>query len=54
MEINYKITTDKTDWSEVSELFRLVGWGERTAEELKCAFTKSSYVQFAYEIMKNL
>ena len=49
MDINYKVTIEKIDWSEVSKLFQLVGWGNREADELKCAFSKSSYVQFAYD-----
>jgi len=49
MKIIYKITTDKIDWSEVTKIFQLVGWGERPPNELKYAFSSSSYVRFAYD-----
>ncbi len=49
MEINYKFTTEKIDWLEVSKVFQIVGWGNRNPDELKSAFSNSSFVQFAHD-----
>jgi aralkylamine N-acetyltransferase len=36
-------------WDEVAALFVLVGWSERSADELRAAFGHSSFKVFAYE-----
>jgi GNAT superfamily N-acetyltransferase len=36
-------------WDDVAGLFVLVGWSERSADELRHAFGRSSFKVFAYE-----
>lgn len=36
-------------WDEVAALFVLVGWSERSADELRAAFGRSRFKVFAYE-----
>lgn len=36
-------------WDEVAALFVLVGWSERSAEQLKAASGRSTFKVFAYE-----
>lgn len=42
-------TTENVDWLAVAELFRDVGWGERSPKEIQQAFAKSSFVIFIYD-----
>ncbi|AOT09103.1 GNAT family N-acetyltransferase [Pseudoalteromonas luteoviolacea] len=48
MKVRYDNTTNSVDWQQVSELFKSVGWAERTPEQLKKAFNASSFKYFAY------
>lgn len=48
MSVYYVKNIDKVDWREVAQLFSDVGWGERTQEDIQCAFQKSSFVRLAY------
>ena len=40
---------DRVPWNPVSELFRVVGRGLRDPDELRSAFSKSTFKTFAYE-----
>ncbi len=48
MNIRYKNTFGEVDWSQVSKIFEVIGWGVRSPEKVKAAFEKSSFVRFAY------
>ncbi len=48
MDLVYDSDTSNIDWIGVSDLFALVGWGDRSPEDIKTAFNKSSFVRFAY------
>lgn len=48
MGIVYNSDLTQLDWLRISELFFLVGWGQRPPEDIEAAFSKSSFVRFAY------
>jgi aralkylamine N-acetyltransferase len=48
MEIEFNSEIEAVDWLRISELFSLVGWGNRKPDEIKAVFEKSSFVRFAY------
>jgi len=48
MNIRYINETNEVDWQQASKIISVIGWGERSAEDLKSAFQKSSFVRFAY------
>lgn len=48
MGIVYNSDLTQLDWLRISELFFLVGWGQRPPEDIEAAFRKSSFVRFAY------
>lgn len=48
MSIEYSNTLSGVSWERASEIFSLVGWGNRKAEDIQSAFESSSYVRFAY------
>ncbi|MCW3107699.1 MAG: family acetyltransferase [Segetibacter sp.] len=48
MNIHYINKLDEIDWNQVSEIFDVIGWGNRAPEKIKSAFKKSSFVRFAY------
>ena len=48
MDIQYTNSIENINWENVSNIFKVVGWGERLSENVKLAFEKSSFVRFAY------
>ena len=48
MNIKYLDNCDNVNWDEVSNIFNLLQWGNRSPNLLKSAFHKSSFVRFAY------
>jgi aralkylamine N-acetyltransferase len=48
MNIYYTNSTENINWENVINIFNAVGWQERPAENVKLAFTRSSFVRFAY------
>jgi GNAT superfamily N-acetyltransferase len=36
-------------WTQVTALFRAVGWGERDPEDVRAAFSRSTFKAFAFE-----
>jgi len=48
MNIRYTSSVENTNWKEVSNIFKAVGWGERSSEQVKLTFEKSSFTRFAY------
>lgn len=48
MNIRYVNETKEVDWQQVAKIISTIGWGERSPEDLKCAFQKSTAVRFAY------
>lgn len=48
MNIKYVCHLEGVDWQQISKIISLVGWGERTPEQLEHAFKRSSFVRFAY------
>lgn len=49
MSIQYINKIDEVNWLQVSKIINHIGWGERSPRALKSAFTKSSFVRFAYD-----
>lgn len=47
MNIRYVRNLDDVDWQQISRIFRVVGWGERSLKQLEHAFSRSSFVRFA-------
>jgi len=48
MNIRYVSELDEVDWQQISQIISIVGWGERSPEQLEHAFKRSSFVRFAY------
>lgn len=48
MKIEFNSNIESVNWQRASEIFSLVGWGVRNAEDIQLAFGKSSFVRFAY------
>jgi hypothetical protein len=48
MKIKLQKSTENIDWKAVAAIFSQVGWGDRLLEEIAQAFTRSSYVRFAF------
>ena len=48
MNIRYINEIDEVDWQQVSKIFSVIGWGERSPKNVKSAFQKSSFTRFAY------
>lgn len=48
MNIRYSNQIDAVDWKQVSGIFSIVGWGDRSPENVKLSFQKSSFVRLAY------
>lgn len=48
MNIQYTNSVENINWEDVSNIFKVVGWGERIAENVKLSFQRSSFVRFAY------
>jgi aralkylamine N-acetyltransferase len=48
MEIQYQHQVEGINWQEVSDLFKSVGWNQRDPKDICDAFSKSSYVRFAF------
>lgn len=48
MTIRYVNKVDAVDWQEVSRIISIIGWGERSPEDVESAFQKSSFIRFAY------
>jgi aralkylamine N-acetyltransferase len=36
-------------WRDVTELFKAVGWGERSPDEVQAAFARSTFKAFAFD-----
>ena len=49
MNIRYVGAIDKVDWKQISRIISIVGWGDRSPEQLEYAFGRSSFVRFAYD-----
>lgn len=47
MNIQYTNSVENINWEEVSNIFKVVGWGERIAENVKLSFQRSSFARFA-------
>jgi aralkylamine N-acetyltransferase len=41
-------------WQDVTELFKAVGWGERSPDEVQAAFARSTFKVFAFDDVKLL
>lgn len=39
---------DEVNWQQVSKIFSAIGWSQRSPENVKLAFQRSSFVRFAY------
>jgi len=48
MNIQYVSDLDEVDWQKISQIISIVGWGERSPEQLEHAFKRSSFFRFAY------
>ena len=48
MDILYTDNSESINWTEVSNLFKAVKWGDRQPSIVESAFKKSSYVRYAY------
>ena len=48
MDIHYTDNSESINWTEVSNLFKAVKWGDRQPSIVESAFKKSSYVRYAY------
>ncbi len=48
MNITYTNKCDEVDWSDVCNLYKVIEWGDRSPEVVRAAFSKSSFVRFAY------
>ena len=48
MNVRYTTSIENINWQEVSDIFKVVGWGERLAEHVKRSFENSSFKCFAY------
>jgi aralkylamine N-acetyltransferase len=41
-------------WQDVTDLFKAVGWGERSPDEVQTAFARSTFKVFAFDDVKLL
>jgi len=48
MNIRFTDSCEGVDWINVSNLFKIVEWGDRLPDTVESAFKKSSFVRFAY------
>lgn len=51
MSIEYSNTLSEVSWERASEIFSLIGWGNRKAEDIKSAFERSSYVRLPIQMV---
>jgi len=49
MTIRFQTDDTSVSWTDVANLFRAVGWGEREPEHLYAAFSKSTFKCFAFD-----
>ena len=49
--MDHKLNPDLNaiEWTQLSELFQKVGWGQRQANEIEQAFKKSSFTYFIFD-----
>ena len=52
MTLSIHNTCDGINWSDVANLFKIVGWGDRNPIEIESAFSKSSCVRFVFDSEK--
>ncbi len=52
MQIHYQRSIADVSWESVQQLFQAVDWPKRDLGELMSAFTKSSFVRFAFHQKK--
>ncbi|WP_348917997.1 GNAT family N-acetyltransferase [Adonisia turfae] len=48
MNVRYTTSVENTNWKDMSNIFKAVGWGERLSAQVRLSFERSSFKRFAY------